>query len=505
MTVPHQQDKKFTWVSAIALSLSMISTAFCLPFSITPKTGTDFPTTYNGVIPKTAYYTIQNNTHSTRIGNYIQSLPPNAIQVRDNGTYPNTCGAVFNLAKKGEPGDSCTLQLSIIGAINGQTNDPSNLIFACLPGGISCAGAIPSLNIQAVSPWVPISVAYEIIYIGNALSNPKTFLQTYKSGGTNPITTEDEFDAYIPPPDYTKNTPRYLQFNESVFLASPGEPVGTTTYITTEGTPSGYTWGGMSNVINAMWPYDPSQYPSPPSNLGPFEAGNFTTTPPAGVVKVTSNYKAQYMKFYANENGVPPGTPGAVPILRFFILDPWGNEYIMQASAHDTPAEVQSAFEAAVLPEGFTKIQRYLEKDLILMPAIGPGNTFHYQILRDNENSTYHQNRWSSEGVTPANMVQAVGMPIWGGLNNDHIKIVQSFDYTIYGGGGVNTFEFEADLTHGTETIMDFNGNNGDRLILNGVRYSTLVDVNGIHLKLDNGVLIVLNNVFYFDNTWVIG
>lgn len=39
-------------------------------------------------------------------------------------------------------------------------------------------------------------------------------------------------------------------------------------------------------------------------------------TPPPGVVKVTANYKAQYLKFWANQDGVAPGTPGAVALER---------------------------------------------------------------------------------------------------------------------------------------------------------------------------------------------
>lgn len=485
------------------LCFCMINVSFALPFNITPKANTTFPTTYNGVIPVTAYYTVQNNTSTQRQGSYIKSLPSNAIQVRENGTYSDTCDAVFNLAPRGQPGDSCTLQLSIIGPVNSQTTNQSELLFVCLPGGRSCAGANPQLAISLVTPWSPISVAYEIIYIANAAEYPTSFVQTYKDAGSNPVTNDTEWDDYVPPPNYTKNTTRYLQFNEQVFLASPGQSIGSTTYITTAGTPPGYTWGAMSNAINAMWPYDASQY-VPPSNLGPFEAGNFTTTPPAGVVKVTANYKAQYMKFYANENGVPPGTPGAVPILRFFIVDPWGNEYIMHASAQDNPTDVQTAFEAAVLPTGFTKIARYLEADFILQPATGPDNAFEYNLLRDNQNNTYHQYHWGAEGIVITSQIQAAGMPIWGGLSDNKIKITQSVDNLIYGGGGKNVFMFPSTLTAGTNTIADFNGINGDTLNLDGQSYSTIVTPTGIQLLLHNGATVILNGVFYFEQSWVI-
>lgn len=499
----YHQKKSIFW-RCILLYCCMISVSFALPFNITPKANTTFPTTYNGVIPVTAYYTVQNNTNTRRLGNYVKSLPANVVQVRENGTYADTCGATFTLAPRGQTGDSCTLQLSVIGPVNGKNTNQNNLLFVCFPGGVTCAGANPQLNIAMVTPWSPISVAYEIIYIANAADYPTSFVQTYKDAGSNPVENDTEWDAYLPPPNYTKNTTRYLQFNEQVFLASPGQPIGSTTYITTAGTPPGYTWGAMSNAINAMWPYDASQYTFP-SNLGPFEAGNFTTTPPPGVVKVTANYKAQYMKFYANENGVPPGTPGAVPILRFFIVDPWGNEYIMHASAQDNPTDVLISFEAAVLPPGFTKISRPLAADFILQPATGPDNAFEYNLLRDNQNNTYHQYKWGTDGTVITTKVTTSGMPVWGGLSDDRIKINQSFDHVIYGGGGVNVFIFPSSLTAGTNTIADFNGVNGDTLDLDGQRYSTVVTPTGIQLLLQNGATVILNDVFYFQQSWVVG
>ncbi|RUQ93490.1 calcium-binding protein [Legionella septentrionalis] len=259
----------------------------------------------------------------------------------------------------------------------------------------------------------------------------------------------------------------------------------------------------MSNAINAMWPYDAAQYPDPPSNLGPFEAGNFTATPPAGVVKVTANYKAQEMKFYANENGVPPGTPGAVPILRFYLIDPWGNEYIMHASAQDNPTDVKAAFDAAILPPGFRKVSRYLKKDFILRPATGPDNAFEYNLLRDNENNTYHQTKWNAKGITITSRIQRSGMPIWGGRLGNTLKITRSFDNTIYGGGGKNVFIFPTTLTAGLNTIADFNVD-GDKLDFQGQIYTPIVLPSGIRVDLENGASVLLSRIFYFDDTWVI-
>jgi hypothetical protein len=67
----------------------------------------------------------------------------------------------------------------------------------------------------------------------------------------------------------------------------------------------------MSVAINAMCPYRPEDYLSPVSRQNTYFAGNFEVSPPPGVVKVTANYKAQDMKFWANEGGVRSGTEAA--------------------------------------------------------------------------------------------------------------------------------------------------------------------------------------------------
>jgi hypothetical protein len=262
------------------------------------------------------------------------------------------------------------------------------------------------------NPWKPLEVAHEILNTSTVVSDPRKALPTYKGDGTNPVSDAVWNAGYVVPSPYVNNTTRNLQFNESQFLGSPGAPLCEITYITTS---DGYTWGAMSTAINAMWPFDRAAYEGP-SKLGPYYAGNMTVTPPAGVVKVTANYKAQNMKFWANENGVAPNTPGAVPILRFFITDKWGNEYVMHASGQTTPEAVKQAFDAAVLPEGWTKDARYLSKDLVIRPAQGSDGTFHYLVFRDSADNTYHQMKWSPRGNLEAQISE---MPIWGGQQPD--------------------------------------------------------------------------------------
>ena len=298
-------------------------------------------------------------------------------------------------------------------------------------------GGYPSLqSCEAHLNWVLLEEAHEIINTATVMTDPEEALPTYKSAGSNPV-PDDVWPTYTPPPPYTKNTTRLLQFNESELIASPGfpgstltaqqysYPCGTQTIITTS---DGYTWGAMSTAINAMWPYNPAQY-SGLAAENAYYAGNLITTPPPGVVKVTANFKAQNIKFWANENDAPPGSRGAVPLDRYFITDQWGNEYIMHASGVSDQSQVAASFAAAVLPPGWTKSIRQLSHDLIIKPAVGsdgPYGSYHYLVFRDSADNTYHQVSWSHTGSLMAQVDCGPGtdghycdMPIWGGQGND--------------------------------------------------------------------------------------
>jgi len=282
--------------------------------------------------------------------------------------------------------------------------------------------------------WTDLVDAHEIIDIGGVLVDPSKAMATYK-GGDDPDSPGDTmipdsvWDAgYEPPLPYIANTTRNLQFNQSSFIASPGEPDGVTSYIFTS---DGYSWAAMSEAINAMWPYNSADY-SGLSAVNAYYAGNIVTDPPPGVVKVTANFKAQYMKFWANEDGVKPGTEGAVPLDRYIVKDEWGNKYIMHASGQSDPEAVAQAFEDAVLPEGWTKTVKQLSHDKILSPAEGADGSYHYLVFRDSADNTYHQISWSGKGSLAA---EIDGMPIWGGQTGDTLA-GHDFDDLVHGAGG---------------------------------------------------------------------
>jgi Ca2+-binding RTX toxin-like protein len=268
--------------------------------------------------------------------------------------------------------------------------------------------------------WNTLDEAHEIVDAATLLTSPSTPLKTYKSADDPSIAGDQQIPdsvwtaGYVAPSPYLVNTTRNLQFNQSHFIASPDAPDGTTTYIQTS---DGYSWAAMSKAASAMWPYASADY-SGLSAVSTYYAGNLVTTPGAGVVKVTANFKAQDMKFWANQNGAAVGSAGAVALDRYFVTDQWGNQYVMHASGQTEQSKVAAAFDAAVLPAGWTKTTRTLSEDLILNPAQGSDGSYHYLVFRDSADNTYHQISWSGGGSLAG---QVDGMPIWGGQTGDSL------------------------------------------------------------------------------------
>lgn len=346
----------------------------------------------------------------------------NDIGVGSFVSYAEVAGAVARDPSTGQP-IGTLVGMAVYDTQTGHTInqyvDPNGVLFYA------------SFQVNAYD-WTPLDVAYEILNVGSVGIDPSLPIPTYKNGGTNSITGEVWSSGYMTPSPYIKNTTRNLQFNESDFIASPGEPNGTTTYITTS---DGYTWAAMSSAINAMWPFNEADYSGvTPTITDAYSAGNYVTTPPEGVVKVTANYKGQNMKFYA----LDPDT--GLGIERYFVTDEWGNEYIMHASGQDNVDDVRAAFEASVLPEGWTKSARVLTEDLILNPAQGAGNLYHYLVFRDSADSTYHQIGWGDRGQLAS---QIEGMPIWGG-QDANVLFGTDRDDVIYAGGGADVVTLKA-------------------------------------------------------------
>ncbi|MDP3268699.1 MAG: YncE family protein [Legionella sp.] len=159
------QNKKLMLPFISCILYLACSVCSALPFVITPKEGTQLPTQVRFNQQVTAYYTIANNTLVTRSNNFVKYLPRNTRQVTNNGTYEDTCGATFNLAGKGQVGDSCTLQLSITGAVFSEDPNSRNHLMVCFPGGLTCAGTQTPLEVKQ-----PRQVAYISELLGDSLS-----------------------------------------------------------------------------------------------------------------------------------------------------------------------------------------------------------------------------------------------------------------------------------------------------------------------------------------------
>jgi hypothetical protein len=320
-----------------------------------------------------------------------------------------------------------------------------------------------------MAEWIPLSEAFEIIDGATVYTDPYLPVPTYKSAGDNPVPEEVWFgDAdtapYQPPSPYIKNSTRNLQFNESMFLASPGQPDGVTSYVTTS---DGYTWGAMSSAQNAMWPFSVADYAgSRPPITNTYAAGNWVLTPPDGVVKVTVNYKGQSMKFYAED-----ATSGA-SLDRYFITDSWGNDYIMHASSFASATEVRAAFDRAILPEGWSKEIRQLHADFILEPARASDGTYHYLVLRDSADNGYHQVTWSGAGLVSG---QIEGMPLWGGQGDDRIISSDAWADTIHGAAGNDSLYGQG----GDDVLW---GDDGDDIIVGGAGNDALDGGAGLDL-----------------------
>lgn len=168
-------------------SLMASTVTYALPFNIVPKAGTLLPTQVQANGNVFAYYTIANNTHAFRSNNFLKYLPRNVSQITNGGTYPDTCGATFNLSGRGQAGDSCTLQLAVTGPVNGRDPNPRHHLFACFPGGLTCAGTNYPLNITQLA--AAKTNAYVTNFSSNNVSlcpinNDDSFAPCTVTGGT---------------------------------------------------------------------------------------------------------------------------------------------------------------------------------------------------------------------------------------------------------------------------------------------------------------------------------
>ncbi len=290
---------------------------------------------------------------------------------------------------------------------------------------------------------------YEIAYTGGLGKDLKGAMVVYLAAGSNPMTST-AWQTYVPPPDYSLNTPRVTWFNKLNLLGSPYVPTGEITHITTS---DGYTWDSVAAVQRSIYPYVPITVNG--QTISPQQIAYSISTPPDGTVLVDSNDKNHENVFYGIN-----GTHASESHIQYFVSDPAGNTYILKSlnAANSSPELVAQAVVDSVLPPGWTKLApAYFLNDIGFTSSYsGAGNSIaHANEFRDSSDSAWMQISWADNGIT-LNAAAAGGLPIWAGslggnlvgsANNDVIYGAQGNDF-ISGGKGDDHIDGGAGINH---------------------------------------------------------
>ncbi|MDX2345732.1 MAG: hypothetical protein QNK11_02510 [Legionella sp.] len=120
--------------------------SYALAYSIVPKSGTTLPTELLNGATTTALYTVTNNIPKPLNNGFVKYLPPNVTQITVDSTYPDLCASTFTLS----PGESCTLELLVSGAVYAGNTDNKAHLYICAPNLPACASTYYPLNVQAL-------------------------------------------------------------------------------------------------------------------------------------------------------------------------------------------------------------------------------------------------------------------------------------------------------------------------------------------------------------------
>ena len=348
-----------------------------------------------------------------------------------------------------------------------------------------------------------MSGSTELIYTGNLNKAGYGPVEVYVNLGYAPYPDnfnplpDSAFDSYEPDPGYSLNTGLRTPLFTGKFLGSPLLPDGEYTYIMDS---HGYTW--LYNTVNTMaiQPFNRDNYKPGVTRY----SAALIAAAPAGSIQLVINDKNQPQTFAARDEA-------GRPIDYCFAKDPNGNVFIMgsvDALYGDDPV---AAFQAAVLPNGWSKSVRQLDQDLTIEPAAGAGNRRIYNQFRDNMTNNFFQIRFAKNGIGIARGVPSLALS--GGVSNDLI-IGTALEETIYGAqgddrlkglagndqiwgdagddlihpgrgqdqlwGGSGSDQFR--ITSGSKTIHDFSSQDTDRLIFKS-------RIDAVHQTSD-GVLI---------------
>jgi hypothetical protein len=180
--------RKFSHGILFLILFFINAAVFALPFTIVPAPGTTLPTLVNPGESVAAFYAITNNSVQNLNGNFIKYLPPNVTQVTADGAVPNLCGSTFNLTPTGSSNQTCILELSVSDAVDANDPDPHHHLFACLFGGVLCAGTNYPLNVNGAGNLIGITLtpANASVAIGHSIQYIATAV--FADGSTEDVT-----------------------------------------------------------------------------------------------------------------------------------------------------------------------------------------------------------------------------------------------------------------------------------------------------------------------------
>jgi len=192
----------------------------------------------------------------------------------------------------------------------------------------------------------------------------------------NPL-PDSAFDSYTPDAGFTLNTGLRTPLFTGPFESSPLQADGNYTYITDQ---SGYTW--LYNTFNymAINPFNPEDYQP---GITRYSAALLGPALP-GHLQVVVNDKNQPQTFKAKDES-------GNPIQHYFATDSIGNQFILGSIDTAYAADPLAAFNAAVLPAGWTKEVKTLSEDFTIFPGYGDGNRRNYNQFRDNITNNFFQ------------------------------------------------------------------------------------------------------------------
>ncbi len=204
----NKNNKKISLL-LFTITSSLNAVSYALPYNVVPKAGLSLPTQIIVGNTVKAFYTVTNNTGRTLPNGFVKYLPTNVSQVVNDANHSDLCGAQFTLAS----GASCTLELTISGAVNSRDPDPHRHLFVCSPNVPACAGTTYPLNVKAIPPTIS-GVVQSGSSAPQSIANAHVTIYRADLSSATPIgeaetDSSGRFYIYIPPEKRAQATSFY--------------------------------------------------------------------------------------------------------------------------------------------------------------------------------------------------------------------------------------------------------------------------------------------------------